>query len=45
LANNFSPPIKSHVVKRHPSAKRGIRFIDFASAKAWFESQAEMAAA
>ena len=40
LRNNFMPPIKSFVVKKHPNAKTGIRFIDFKSAAAWFEAQA-----
>jgi len=36
--NNFNPPVKSRVIKQ-PGAKTGIRFIDFASALAWFEAQ------
>ena len=33
-SNQFNPPIKSRVVKRHPQAKTGIRFIDFQSGAA-----------
>jgi hypothetical protein len=35
--NNFDPPVKSKVVKKHPRAKTGIRFIIFSSAQAWFD--------
>lgn len=34
--NKFKPPVKSIVVKQR-GAKRGIRFISFSSAKAYFE--------
>jgi hypothetical protein len=35
--NNFKPPVKSVVVKQ-PGAKRGMRFIVFESAKAYFDA-------
>ncbi len=37
-ANNFIPPVKSRLLKKL-NAKRGIRLIDFSSAKAWLERQ------
>lgn len=37
--NNFKPPVKSVVVKQR-GAKRGIRFIVFTSAKAYFDALA-----
>jgi hypothetical protein len=43
-ANNFTPDVKSRLVKRHPGAKTGIRFIDFKSAVDWFEKQSPAAA-
>ena|SRR5579859_1302357 len=36
--NGFNPPVRSFVKRKHPRAKTGIRFIDFQSALAWFET-------
>lgn len=36
--NNFTPAVKSKLIKK-PGAKRGVRLIDFSSARAWFEAQ------
>lgn len=37
--NGFKPPVKS-IVRRQPGAKRGIRFILYESARAYFEGLA-----
>jgi hypothetical protein len=36
--NGLKPPVKSIVVKQRGAAKRGIRFIVFASAKNYFDA-------
>jgi hypothetical protein len=41
--NNFKPPVRSIVIAQ-PGAKRGIRFIVFDSAKAYFAALAQNAA-